>query len=388
MPQALPICKQMWPVRQPAPCWLPHSDFSCPTYPRFTLKPQVSCDLSDPLSCSAPPDRGPPASKPLPFQVSDTHGYQVFLIWSPLHRPHLVPALGPSPSTLPALKPYLLWHPHSYPRCWVLPPRPQVRSSEPRSPLKLTSEADPLYLLPKMPDHYKLPNPQLGKDAHSRKHSIVPQPINHLTPTFHQEFSLSWGFKTWLLTHENCRLSLVCWEVVSLCSQCPRDLCSLFLINSLPSEMLCIWKFFSNLHWDCLNVRPAPILHRHTVISFVVTGYCLFCQKYPHFYKKYCSAQMSFLPRRLHPSLRPQGSGAVAFLPRDSGRPYQMHCPLGKFLLTLFFWQDFLLKFGDLIKKVIRLKIILGPLPPTETRNQKDRFISQPRSFLTTMVWN
>ena len=49
--------------------------------------------------------------------------------------------------------------------------------------------------------------------------------------------------------------------------------------------MLCIWKFFSNLRWDCLNIRPAPILHRHTVISFVVSGYCLFCQKYPHFYK-------------------------------------------------------------------------------------------------------
>ena len=167
--------------------------------------------------------------------------------------------------TLPALKPYLLWHPHSYLRCWVLPPR---------LPLKLTSEADPLYPLPKTPDHYKLPDPQLGKDAHSRKHSIVPEPNNHLTPTFQQEFSLSWGFKTWLLTHENCRPSLVRWEIGSLCSQCPRYLCSLFLINSLPSEMLCIWKFFSNLRWDWLNVRPAPILHRHTVISFVVSGYC------------------------------------------------------------------------------------------------------------------
>ena len=29
--------------------------------------------------------------------------------------------------------------------------------------------------------------------------------------------------------------------------------CSLFLINSLPSEMLCVWNFFSNLCLDHLN---------------------------------------------------------------------------------------------------------------------------------------
>ena len=36
----------------------------------------------------------------------------------------------------------------------------------------------------------------------------------HFTmPTFQQEFSLSWGYKNWLLTHKICWLSLVCKEV-------------------------------------------------------------------------------------------------------------------------------------------------------------------------------
>ena len=38
-------------------------------------------------------------------------------------------------------------------------------------------------------------------------------------------------------------------------SQCPDDLCSFFLINSLPSEMLCVWKIFSDSHSDCHNTR-------------------------------------------------------------------------------------------------------------------------------------
>ena len=32
--------------------------------------------------------------------------------------------------------------------------------------------------------------------------------------------------------------------------QRPQYLCSLFLINSLPSAMLCFWKFFPNLCTD------------------------------------------------------------------------------------------------------------------------------------------
>ena len=35
----------------------------------------------------------------------------------------------------------------------------------------------------------------------------------------------------------------------------PHYLCSLLSVNSLPSEMLCVWKFSSNLCSDCLNGR-------------------------------------------------------------------------------------------------------------------------------------
>ena len=70
-------------------------------------------------------------------------------------------------------------------------------------------------------------------------------------PTFQQEFSLSRGYKNGLLTHKNCQLSLVCQEVGPPCLQRPHCLCSLFIRNSLPSEMLCVWKFFSNLPSDC-----------------------------------------------------------------------------------------------------------------------------------------
>ena len=72
--------------------------------------------------------------------------------------------------------------------------------------------------------------------------------------TFQKGFSLSWGYKNWLLTFGNCWFSLVCEEVGPLCSQCPRYLCSLFLIISLSSEMLCVWKYFSNSWLDCLNI--------------------------------------------------------------------------------------------------------------------------------------
>ena len=35
----------------------------------------------------------------------------------------------------------------------------------------------------------------------------------------------------------------------------PLQLCSWFLINTLPYEMLCIWKFFSNTCSYCLNTN-------------------------------------------------------------------------------------------------------------------------------------
>ena len=105
-----------------------------------------------------------------------------------------------------------------------------------RAQIKLSPKlTEPLCNLGKSPliINNKLPDSQLSKDAHSSKHPIVNAPTNHLTPTFLQEFSLSWDYKNWLLTHENCPLSLVCQEVGLLGSQCPLYLCSLFLINSL-----------------------------------------------------------------------------------------------------------------------------------------------------------
>ena len=76
---------------------------------------------------------------------------------------------------------------------------------------------------------------------------------NHLMPTLQREFSLSEAIKNWLLTHEKWRLSLFCQEVSPLCSQCPYYLYFSFLVNSLRSEMLCVWKFFSSPSSDCLN---------------------------------------------------------------------------------------------------------------------------------------
>ena len=49
----------------------------------------------------------------------------------------------------------------------------------------------------------------------------------------------------------SCWLSLVCQEVSLMHLQHPHYLCSLLLINSLPSEILCVWKFFSSPHSGC-----------------------------------------------------------------------------------------------------------------------------------------
>lgn len=64
--------------------------------------------------------------------------------------------------------------------------------------------------------------------------------------TFPQEFSLSWGYNNRLLTQDNCWIFLVCQDVSPLHLQGPPYLCFSFLINAFPSEMLCVWKVFSN----------------------------------------------------------------------------------------------------------------------------------------------
>ena len=78
-------------------------------------------------------------------------------------------------------------------------------------------------------------------------------PTNHLTPTFQQEFSLE-IIKKWLLTHKNCWFCLVCQEVGPLHSHSSLYLCFFVLDNSLPSEILCVWKFLSYPRLDCLNI--------------------------------------------------------------------------------------------------------------------------------------
>ena len=74
---------------------------------------------------------------------------------------------------------------------------------------------------------------------------------NHLMLIFQQEFSLSWGYKNWLLIRKNRWLSLVCQGCQSSVLAMPT--LSLFLINLLLSATLCVWKFFSNPCTHCLN---------------------------------------------------------------------------------------------------------------------------------------
>ena len=60
-------------------------------------------------------------------------------------------------------------------------------------------------------------------------------------PPSQQEFSLSWGYKNWLLAHEKRRLSLE----PACCSNRGST-----LINCSPLIPPYVWKFFSNLHRD------------------------------------------------------------------------------------------------------------------------------------------
>ena len=57
----------------------------------------------------------------------------------------------------------------------------------------------------------------------------------------------------WTNTQKASTLLGLSGNIATLHSQCPHYLCFLFLVNSLLSEMLCVWKFFSNLRSDCLD---------------------------------------------------------------------------------------------------------------------------------------
>ena len=69
---------------------------------------------------------------------------------------------------------------------------------------------------------------------------------NHLMPTVQQEFSSSWGYKNWLLTHKNCWLPGLSGGQPSGFTVPTLYLLFVLNKNSLPSEAPCVWKFFSN----------------------------------------------------------------------------------------------------------------------------------------------
>lgn len=74
-----------------------------------------------------------------------------------------------------------------------------------------------------------------------------------------------------MLTHKKRWLSLVCQEVGLLHSGSPLPL--LFVLtNSLPSEMLCVWKFFSSLCSDFLNGGPCSNKLVKSQICFLQLG--------------------------------------------------------------------------------------------------------------------
>ena len=64
--------------------------------------------------------------------------------------------------------------------------------------------------------------------------------------------------ENWLLTHKNCWLDLVLSGGWPNALTAPSLSLFLLLINSLPSKMLCVWKFFPNPLEDCLNIVGLP----------------------------------------------------------------------------------------------------------------------------------
>ena len=154
-------------------------------------------------------------------------------------------------------------------KLWSPTPRPLQWSPEPRSPPELTETLCSHCQKPSLIITNKLPDPALGQKCPPQ---YLPYSTlsNHLMPTFQQEFSLSWGYRDWLLAHEKSWLSLEpgCYSnsapwtlsglsrgVGLLCFWCPHYLCSLFSINSLLSAILCVWKFFSKPLSDCLDTN-------------------------------------------------------------------------------------------------------------------------------------
>ena len=99
----------------------------------------------------------------------------------------------------------------------------------------------------------RLPDPKLVKNAHPSTRPMAPQPTHNTTlPAGILGLEAIYtGYVA--LTASSTLPGLL--GVGPLCLQHPSYLCSLFLINSLPSEMLCVWKLFSNLRLDSHNIN-------------------------------------------------------------------------------------------------------------------------------------
>ena len=120
-----------------------------------------------------------------------------------------------------------------------LVPRPQTWSPAPGSPLGLT---EPPNQGCHEPPWSLLASSLTGKNTH---------PTNHLMTPFQQEFSLSWVYKHWLLTHENGLLSLepaccsnsILWGLPGLLGGQPAVLAE--LTSSLlfvPNKLASFWN--------------------------------------------------------------------------------------------------------------------------------------------------
>ena len=130
--------------------------------------------------------------------------------------------------------------------------RPCTMTTEAKPRTKVTSEAKPFVTVAKRPpDTYQPASWPLIWQKCPHLCSPYPTLTNHLMLPSQQEFSCPWVYKDWLLTDEKCQFTLACQEVSPLCSQHPHYLCSLILIDSLLSAILCVWKVFPNLCLDC-----------------------------------------------------------------------------------------------------------------------------------------
>ena len=136
------------------------------------------------------------------------------------------------------------------PQMQVLAPRPWGRAQKQGHLWNWLSPIVTVAQIPLVPTS-QLPDPKFHKIVQFC--SPVSTLTNHLMPSFQEEFSLSWGYKNWLLTHQTIRcplghllfysgLSLACQEAAPL-------LPLLFVLNKLAPfwNALCLEFLFQLL---------------------------------------------------------------------------------------------------------------------------------------------